>query len=66
MTEGEDAFPIVLHANDRPGILLRLVVERLRERADFRVGLCSYCAIVCRIYDEVRRGSRAGGPGSSF
>src|SRR5208337_4578320 len=36
--EREDALPVVLHADDEPAVLLRLVVERLRERADLRVG----------------------------
>src|SRR5882757_1917491 len=36
--KGKDRLPIVLHADDRPAVLHRLVIERLRERPDFRVG----------------------------
>ena len=36
--KGKNHLPILLHADDCPAVLLRLVVERLRERADFRVG----------------------------
>src|SRR5262249_17333764 len=36
--EGEDALPVVLHADHGPPLLLRLVVERLREGTDLRVG----------------------------
>src|SRR5262249_47727044 len=32
--EGKDAFPVVLHADDRPAVLLRLFVEGKGERAD--------------------------------
>ena len=35
--EGENAFPIVLHADDDPAILLCLIVERLGEDAHLRV-----------------------------
>src|SRR5215813_13504238 len=34
----KDCLPIILHADDSPTALLRLVIKRLRERADFRVG----------------------------
>ena len=34
----ENHFPIILHADDNPAVLFRLVIERLGERADFRVG----------------------------
>src|SRR5262245_27607543 len=36
--EGEDALPVVPHADDRPALLLRLVVERLREGSDLGRG----------------------------
>ena len=42
LLESEDPFPIVLHADDRPTILLRLVVERLGESAD--LGFLQPCA----------------------
>src|SRR5262249_46445239 len=29
--EGEDPLPVILHADDDPAALLRLVIERLRE-----------------------------------
>src|SRR5262249_4584322 len=35
--EREDTLPVVLHANDSPAVLLRLVVERLRKGADLRI-----------------------------
>src|SRR5271157_1004062 len=35
--EGKDDFPVVLHADDEPAILLRLVVKRLGEGADLGV-----------------------------
>src|SRR5262245_39374521 len=38
LLEGEDALPVVLHADDRPAPLLRLVVQSLGEGADLRVG----------------------------
>src|SRR5436190_20581434 len=38
LLEYKNLLPIVLHADDNPAVLLRLVIERLRERADFRVG----------------------------
>ena len=34
----EDGLPIVLHADHGPAILLCLIVERLREGAEFGVG----------------------------
>ena len=36
LLEGEDAVPVVLHADHDPALLLRLVVERRREDADLR------------------------------
>src|SRR5262245_26071511 len=36
--EREDALPVVLHADHRPVLLLRLLVERGREGADLAVG----------------------------
>src|SRR6516165_8814085 len=38
LIKGKDALPIVLHADDGPAILLRLVVERLRKGADLGIG----------------------------
>ena len=38
LLEREDPLPVVLHADDDPALLLRLVVERLREGADLGVG----------------------------
>src|SRR5262249_4977299 len=32
------ALPVILHADHRPAVLLRLVVKRLREGADLAVG----------------------------
>src|SRR4030095_17062826 len=37
LLERKDAFPVVLHADDGPALLLCFVVEGLRESADFRV-----------------------------
>src|SRR4029077_8307138 len=34
----KDYLPIVLHADDSPAVLLRLIVKGLRERADLRIG----------------------------
>src|SRR5262249_61841144 len=34
----KDYLPIIFHADDSPTVLLRLVIKRLRECADFRVG----------------------------
>src|SRR5215510_14375939 len=31
LLEGKDALPVVLHADDRPALLLRLVIQRLGE-----------------------------------
>src|SRR6478752_6913688 len=31
-------LPIVLHADDSPAVLLRLIIEGLSESADFRIG----------------------------
>src|SRR5262249_10946777 len=36
--ERKHAIPVVLHADDRPAVLLRLCVELGRERADLTVG----------------------------
>jgi len=36
--EGEDAFPVVLHTDDDPTLLFRLVVQRLGEGPDPGVG----------------------------
>jgi hypothetical protein len=36
--EGEDAFPVVLHADHGPAVLLRLVEQLLRKRAYLGVG----------------------------
>src|SRR6516225_5825774 len=38
LIKGKDALPIVLHADDGPAVLLRLVVERLSKGADLRIG----------------------------
>src|SRR5207248_11797608 len=38
LLECKNVLPIILHADDCPAALFRLVIERLRERADFRVG----------------------------
>ncbi len=38
LVEGKDPPPVGFHADDRPALLLGLVVEFLRERADLRVG----------------------------
>src|SRR5437773_8086135 len=35
--EGEYLLPVVLHADHCPAVLLRLVIESLRESADLRV-----------------------------
>src|SRR5204862_484538 len=34
----KDNLPIILHTDDCPAVLVRPVIGRLRERADFRVG----------------------------
>src|SRR5262245_8497317 len=34
----KDCFPIILHADHGPTVLLRLIVKRLREGADLRIG----------------------------
>src|SRR5262249_56171979 len=34
----KNALPVILHADHRPAVLLRLVVKRLREGADLAVG----------------------------
>jgi hypothetical protein len=36
--KGEYALPVVLHADDGPALLLCLVVQGLRERADLGIG----------------------------
>jgi hypothetical protein len=36
--EAKDAFPVILHADYRPAILLRLIVQCLGKGADFGVG----------------------------
>src|SRR5271165_4570094 len=38
LVEREDALPVVLHADDSPAVLLRLVVQRLGEGADLCIG----------------------------
>ena len=38
LPEREDAFPVVLRADEGPALLLRLVVQRLGEGADLGVG----------------------------
>src|SRR5262245_17033589 len=38
LLEREDAFPVVLHTDYRPAVLLRFVVESLSEGADLGVG----------------------------
>ena len=38
LVKRKDALPVVLHADDGPAILLRLVVQRLRKGADLGVG----------------------------
>ena len=38
LLESEDAFPVILHADDRPPPVLCFVVEYLREGADLGVG----------------------------
>ena len=38
IAKGKNPFPVVLHANDEPALLHRLVVQRLGEGADFGVG----------------------------
>jgi hypothetical protein len=38
LVEGKNALPVVLHADDRPTVFLRLVVKRLRKGADLRIG----------------------------
>ena len=45
----KNPFPIVLHADDDPAVLLRLGHERVTERADLRLGAISelaHCVIV--------------------
>src|SRR6266436_4814344 len=37
LLECKNLLPVVFHADDHPAVLLRLVIQRLRERADFRV-----------------------------
>src|SRR5262249_26470060 len=36
--ERKNVLPVILHADHRPAVLLRLVVKRLREGADLAVG----------------------------
>src|SRR5207302_6212615 len=38
LLECKNVLPVILHADDCPAVLLRLVIERLCERADFRFG----------------------------
>ena len=38
LPDREDLLPVVLHADHCPAILLRLIVERLREGTEFGVG----------------------------
>jgi len=38
LVERKDALPVVLHADDRPAVLLRLIVKRLGEGADLGIG----------------------------
>src|SRR6266481_1485565 len=64
----KDYLPIILHADDHPAVLLRLVVERLRERADFRVRqpfsgtvrILSLCIVVQHKHREPRAVSSFG------
>ena len=52
--ERENHFPVIFHADDCPALLLRFVVERLGERADFvsgkglrgTVGIFAFCVVV--------------------
>src|SRR5690349_2505470 len=36
--ERKNSLPVVLHADDSPAVLLRLIVKRLRKSADLRIG----------------------------
>jgi len=38
VVKSKNLLPIIFHADDDPVVLLRLVVQRLRERADLRIG----------------------------
>ena len=61
--EGKDYFPILFHADDRPAVLRRLVIERLRERPDFRLRQSLSRAIrifsLCVVVQHEHRQSRA-------
>ena len=58
----------VLHANDCPAVLLRLVIQRLRERADFGGGqslsgtvrILSLCIVVQHEHRDPRAVARFG------
>ena len=64
----KDYFPIILHADDCPAILLRLVVKSLGERADFRVGqpvsgtvrIFAFCIVVQDEHRDPRAVARLG------
>ncbi len=68
LLECKNLLPIVLHANDCPAVLLRLVIQRLRERADFgvvqslsgTVRILSLCIVVQHEHRDPRAVARFG------